>query len=131
MLFLDLDGFKPVNDELGHAAGDELLVRVAERLRASLRRGDLLARLGGDEFLIALPGLDADDAAAQAERVAEVLHRAVAEPVELAGRTVSVSVSIGWSVYPADADAFGPLMHLADERMYAQKAEPAAGLKSR
>ncbi|HEX3004996.1 MAG TPA: diguanylate cyclase, partial [Angustibacter sp.] len=122
LLFLDLDGFKPVNDELGHAAGDELLVRVADRLRATLRRSDLLARLGGDEFLVALPGLDPTDAAAQAEHVAEALRRAVAQPIELAGRTVSVSVSVGWSAYPADADAFGPLMHLADERMYGQKA---------
>ena len=80
LLFVDLDGFKAVNDGLGHAAGDELLQIVARTLRGRLRRGDLLARLGGDEFLVALTGLDPESAAVEARRVADELAAAVRLP---------------------------------------------------
>ncbi|QXG75995.1 diguanylate cyclase [Modestobacter sp. L9-4] len=121
LLFLDLDGFKAVNDAFGHAAGDELLQTVADRLRARLRRGDLLARLGGDEFLVGLLGLDAATARVEAERVADDLRAALTHPVELAGSEVTVRVSIGVAVHPEDGDEFGPLLHRADARMYAGK----------
>jgi diguanylate cyclase (GGDEF)-like protein/PAS domain S-box-containing protein len=121
LLFLDLDGFKAVNDAHGHAAGDELLVVVAGRLRARLRRGDLLARLGGDEFLVALPGLDPGTAAEEARRVAADLTAAVGEPVPVAGTEVTVGVSIGVSVAPEDGDDLGALLHAADLRMYERK----------
>jgi len=101
VLYLDLDGFKQVNDSLGHAAGDELLVAVAGRLRQQVRTSDVVARLGGDEFVVAL----LDDDASTAERVGhEVAHRVLAalrDPVHARGRTVRVSASIGVAV--ADA----------------------------
>jgi diguanylate cyclase (GGDEF)-like protein/PAS domain S-box-containing protein len=121
LLFLDLDGFKAVNDAFGHAAGDELLQAVADRLRGRLRRSDLLARLGGDEFLVGLLGLDPATARAEAEQVAAELRTALDEPVVLSGSPVSVRVSIGVAVHPEDGADFGPLLHRADARMYASK----------
>jgi diguanylate cyclase (GGDEF)-like protein len=121
LLFVDLDGFKAVNDGLGHAAGDELLQIVARTLRARLRRGDLLARLGGDEFLVALTGLAPESAAAEARRVADELAAAVGSCVELAGREVAVGASVGVGVYPRDGEEFAGLLHSADVDMYARK----------
>ncbi len=121
LLFLDLDGFKRVNDGSGHAAGDGLLQRTAQRLADVVSEPDLLCRLGGDEFLVALTDLDAETAGTRASDVAAALSRAVAEPVELEGTTVSVTTSIGLSVSPVDAVDFGPLLHLADLRMYELK----------
>jgi diguanylate cyclase (GGDEF)-like protein/PAS domain S-box-containing protein len=121
LLFLDLDGFKAVNDRLGHAAGDQVLTAVAERLSARLRRGDLLARLGGDEFLVVLPGLDRATARAEAQRVADDLTATVRRPVDLAGGPATVGVSIGLSVFPDDGDEFRDLLHAADQRMYDRK----------
>jgi diguanylate cyclase (GGDEF)-like protein/PAS domain S-box-containing protein len=121
LLFLDLDGFKAVNDTLGHAAGDELLQVVADRLRGRLRRGDLLARLGGDEFLVGLLGLDPATAQQEAERVAEQLRTALIEPVQLGTEVVRVQASVGVGVHPDDGAEFGPLLHRADARMYASK----------
>jgi diguanylate cyclase (GGDEF)-like protein/PAS domain S-box-containing protein len=126
LLFLDLDGFKAVNDALGHAAGDELLQVVADRLRGRLRRGDLLARLGGDEFLAGLLGLDPATAAEEAGAVAEQLCAALTEPVVVGTTSVQVRVSVGVSVHPDDGAEFGPLLQRADARMYARK-HPAAG----
>jgi diguanylate cyclase (GGDEF)-like protein/PAS domain S-box-containing protein len=121
LLFLDLDGFKAVNDELGHAAGDELLQLVGGRLASRVRQRDLLARLGGDEFLVALVGLDAGAAQQQARRVAAELEAVVAEPVVLAGRRVEVATSVGVAVHPVDGTDFASLLHTADQRMYAHK----------
>ncbi|HET6392636.1 MAG TPA: EAL domain-containing protein [Blastococcus sp.] len=121
LLFVDLDGFKAVNDGLGHAAGDELLQVVARTLRARLRRGDLLARLGGDEFLVALTGLAPESAAVEARRVADDLAAAVGACVELAGREVAIGASVGVGVYPRDGEEFAGLLHSADVDMYARK----------
>jgi diguanylate cyclase (GGDEF)-like protein/PAS domain S-box-containing protein len=121
LLFVDLDGFKTVNDRLGHAAGDELLQSVARTLRGRLRRGDLLARLGGDEFLVALLGLDPATAADEARRVADELAQAVWTPVELSGVKVTVGASVGQAIYPADGEDFSSLLHGADLDMYAAK----------
>ncbi|RBY81009.1 diguanylate cyclase domain-containing protein [Blastococcus sp. TF02A-26] len=125
LLFLDLDGFKAVNDRLGHAAGDVLLQEVAARLRRRLRRRDLVARLGGDEFLVALPDLSADDAAGEARRIADELSAAICRPVEMHGVPVDVRVSVGIAVAPDDGDDFASLLHLADLRMYEAKAAVA------
>ncbi len=122
LLFVDLNGFKAVNDGLGHAAGDELLQTVARTLRARLRRGDLLSRLGGDEFLVALPGLAPESAAIEARRVADDLSAAVGIEMEAGGREVRISASVGVAVHPADGEEFGALLHSADMDMYARKS---------
>jgi diguanylate cyclase (GGDEF)-like protein/PAS domain S-box-containing protein len=121
LLFLDLDGFKGVNDRYGHAAGDEVLAEIAGRLRASLRRTDLLARLGGDEFVVVLQGLAAGSAAAEAAQVATALSAAVGRPITLRGGELAVGVSIGLAVHPDDGAEFDDLLHQADVRMYASK----------
>jgi len=124
VLFMDLDGFKAVNDALGHAAGDDLLVQVARRLQSRLRRSDLAARLGGDEFLVALTGLDVASAGDVAARVARELTEAIGVPYEIAGEAVQISASIGVSTFPADAGSASglpQLLQLADSRMYAVK----------
>lgn len=99
VLFVDLDGFKEVNDRLGHAAGDAVLVQVAERIRSTLRGDDVLARLGGDEFVIALP---AQHGVSDAEDVAAKVIRAVADPFSLAGTTIRLTASVGIAVAEAD-----------------------------
>ena len=126
LLFVDLNGFKTVNDRFGHAAGDELLQTVARTLRGRLRRGDLLARLGGDEFLVALLGLDPANAAEEARRVAEDLADAVRLPMVVRGTEMSVGASVGIGVYPADGEEFPTLLHSADLSMYARKTAGAS-----
>jgi diguanylate cyclase (GGDEF)-like protein/PAS domain S-box-containing protein len=116
--YLDLDGFKPVNDTYGHEVGDLLLVEVAERLRACLRGGDTVARLGGDEFVLLLLGLDSmQECRLALERILEAMRR----PMAVDGHRVEVSASIGVTLYPQDdADADTLLRH-ADMAMYQAK----------
>ena len=118
LVFIDLDHFKDVNDTLGHAAGDRLLVEVARRLRASVRGGDLVARLGGDEFLILMV---APDIRAEVDQVRERLMRAVAEPVFMGGHEARVTPSLGVSVFPQDGEDFDTLLRHADLAMYTAK----------
>src|SRR4029077_16515948 len=92
LLFIDLDGFKRVNDMLGHAAGDELLVQVAKRLRDALRDGDLCVRLGGDEFVVCCPEMDGQ---APALQLAERLLDALNQPYDVHGHEMLVGASIG------------------------------------
>ena len=117
LVFADLDRFKTINDELGHAAGDEVLREVADRLATTARAGDTLARLGGDEFAVLLPGSSRADAEALAERVAE----AFVPPFTIAGRELDVRVSVGVAVFPDDADSLPALLSGADTAMYAAK----------
>jgi diguanylate cyclase (GGDEF)-like protein len=120
LLLLDLDHFKEINDTLGHAAGDFLLQRVADRLRSLSRPGDLVARLGGDEFAVLLTGLEsADDAAPAAERVLGLL----AEAVEFEGLRLSVEASVGVACYPADAQDADELLRRAEVAMYQAKSD--------
>jgi diguanylate cyclase (GGDEF)-like protein/PAS domain S-box-containing protein len=121
LMFVDLDGFKEVNDQLGHAAGDHLLAGVAARLNSVLRDSDLLARLGGDEFLVLLADLPAD-AAVGVENVGGKLLDALREPFDVAGRKLRTGASIGVSLYPADADDTETLLRHADAAMYQAKA---------
>jgi diguanylate cyclase (GGDEF)-like protein/PAS domain S-box-containing protein len=118
LLFIDLDGFKTVNDNFGHSAGDLLLIEVAERLRARVRQNDVVARLGGDEFLVILKEIRAREEAA---RVAAVLLQALSIPLLAEGNSLAVSASIGISVYPETASDAEELIRQADCAMYAAK----------
>ncbi|MGY2076000.1 putative bifunctional diguanylate cyclase/phosphodiesterase [Blastococcus sp. SYSU DS0828] len=117
LLLLDLDGFKEVNDSLGHAAGDDLLRMVGPRLCPELGPGDLLARLGGDEFAVLLPGCGLDDAVARADR----LRARVLEPFVVDGVRLHVGVSIGIATGPVPAATVTELLRCADVAMYAAK----------
>jgi diguanylate cyclase (GGDEF)-like protein/PAS domain S-box-containing protein len=116
--FMDLDGFKAVNDQHGHAAGDALLTELARRLRQGLREGDTAARLGGDEFVLLLTGLHD---ATECDQVLTRLLRAVAEPFELRGGVCSVSASVGVAVFPDDGSDPDLLLRHADHAMYRAK----------
>jgi len=119
LLFIDLDGFKQVNDTLGHHRGDLLLVQVAERLRRCVRESDTLARLGGDEFTVILN--DAGGREALAMVAAKVIEM-ISEPFDLDGQAVNIGASIGIAIYPDDAPSKGTLLIVADKAMYAAKA---------
>jgi len=120
LLYLDLDGFKPINDRLGHGAGDLLLQEVANRLRHGLREGDLVARLGGDEFLMVLQ-VPSDSALAQAQQVAERTLQALRAPVRLSEEDVQVGCSIGGALWPADHGDIAVTLQLADQALYRAK----------
>jgi diguanylate cyclase (GGDEF)-like protein len=118
LLYLDLDGFKPVNDAFGHDVGDELLVLVGHRLLGCTRAADTVARLGGDEFALLLaPPLADEDVDALAGRVAA----AFAEPFAVAGKGLRLGASIGRATFPEDADAAEGLLRAADEAMFEAK----------
>ncbi len=118
LLFIDLDGFKPVNDTYGHAIGDRLLKEVAERLESCLREGDTAARLGGDEFVVVLIESDLERAEAVANRILGTLR----VPYEFGKKTVSsISASIGIAEYPAHAEEIEALLTAADNAMYEAK----------
>jgi diguanylate cyclase (GGDEF)-like protein len=118
LLLLDLDGFKEVNDSLGHHAGDHLLRQMGPRLRPALRSGDLLARLGGDEFAVLLPDAGLEEAEALAGRLREL----VLQPITVEGIRLHVGVSIGVASAPVPAATVEELLRCADVAMYAAKA---------
>ncbi|MCU0491755.1 MAG: EAL domain-containing protein [Chloroflexaceae bacterium] len=120
LLYLDLDRFKLVNDTLGHDAGDELLVMVANRLRSQLRSDDLLARLGGDEFAVLLPNLHETDEAA---RIAQRLIDQIRQPFSLRGHPIHLGVSVGIVCAPHNGTRFEDLLKFADIAMYQAKTE--------
>jgi diguanylate cyclase (GGDEF)-like protein len=120
LFFLDLDEFKAVNDELGHAAGDEVLRLVAERLLGTVRAGDTVARLGGDEFAIVLPNAtDNGEVEAAARRVANAFE----QPFVVNDQMLSVGASVGRAMWPEDADEIEALMRHADAAMYRAKRD--------
>ncbi|MBL8671115.1 MAG: EAL domain-containing protein [Alphaproteobacteria bacterium] len=119
LLFLDLDRFKFVNDGLGHEIGDRLLCRVAERLRAAVRRSDTVGRLGGDEFVVITPNLRHPEEAA---RVARKVLLSFSEPVVIDGHSLFVTTSVGISVTPTDGQDAQLLLRNADSAMYSAKA---------
>ena len=123
VLFIDLDGFKPVNDQFGHDVGDQVLVEVCQRLKQPLRKSDTLARLGGDEFIIVLEHLERIDVI---EKVSRKLLRAVRNQAFQAGdQLVEVTVSMGISIFPLHAVSASELIKNADLAMYSAKSQGA------
>ena len=118
VMYLDLDGFKQINDTLGHAVGDQLLVQFAQRLQAAVRASDTVCRQGGDEFVVLLPGLEAPEAACC---VARKILAACDTPFELAGQRVQVGLSGGIALFPQHGDSFDELSRHADDALYAAK----------
>lgn len=116
--YLDLDGFKPINDTMGHEAGDRVLIGISRRIEAALRGGDTVARLGGDEFVILLVGLERG---VECSQTLSRLLEAIAEPIDIMGKSVSVSASIGVSIYPLDDEDSDTLLRHADQAMYVAK----------
>jgi diguanylate cyclase (GGDEF)-like protein/PAS domain S-box-containing protein len=123
LMFIDLDGFKAINDTMGHDAGDVLLKATARRLEKSVREADTVARLGGDEFTVIMPLIDNFDAAAI---VAQRIIKSLTEPFDLGGRQGSISASIGISLLPAQATTASQLLHNADVAMYYAKRQGKA-----
>ena len=118
VLYLDLDGFKEINDTLGHGAGDLILIEVAARLTKAVREEDTVARMGGDEFLIALWHVTgADYAASVAKRAVEALSR----PYFIEGNSVAITTSAGFSIYPAHGEDAETLIESADLALYEAK----------
>lgn len=116
--YIDLDGFKPINDNLGHGAGDHVLVEIARRIEKMIRGGDTVARLGGDEFVILLLGLKrAEECVATLKR----LLRETALPIEVDDKMATVGASIGVTIFPQDSEDADTLLRHADQAMYLAK----------
>ena len=120
VLYLDLDGFKAINDRSGHAAGDRLLREIAQRLQQGLRQGDLVARVGGDEFVALLPGCRDADAA---RVIAESLRARLSPPYMLPDGLFRLDASFGIACYPADGSDAASLLAHADRAMYVIKRQ--------
>ena len=118
--FMDLDGFKDVNDKYGHNMGDELLIAVSQKMQAALREDDTLARIGGDEFIAVMIDLEKPE---DSVPVLECLLKAAANPVTVGDVVMQVSVSIGVAFYPQDGVEADPLIRRADQAMYVAKQE--------
>jgi diguanylate cyclase (GGDEF)-like protein/PAS domain S-box-containing protein len=116
--FMDLDGFKDINDNFGHNVGDELLIALSQQMKAALREGDTIARIGGDEFIAIMVNLEKPE---DSVVVLERLLKAAANPVAVGDVVIEVSVSIGVAFYPQDGLAADPLIRHADQAMYIAK----------
>ncbi len=117
LLYLDLDGFKAINDALGHAVGDHLIENTARRLEQCVRKGDMVARVGGDEFVVLLRDITSSDVSKVAEKITHILS----EPFTIAAKTFCVTTSIGIATYPQDGADASALIHNADSAMYETK----------
>ncbi|HJV93635.1 MAG TPA: PAS domain S-box protein, partial [Azonexus sp.] len=120
LMLIDLDRFKTINDTLGHQAGDELLIQVAQRLSGAVRDSDIVARLGGDEFVVALPGINSP---ADAAHLADKIAQEISAPYLINGQEQRTTPSIGICLYPDDSQEIGDLLKNADVAMYHAKAK--------
>ncbi len=126
LIFLDLDHFKPINDNCGHAVGDQLLQQMAQRLRAAVRASDTVGRIGGDEFVVLMAELgDTDDALNLAEKIGS----AARQPFSINGTQLRISCSLGIAIYPADGNDEITLTKRADEAMYRAKDKGRDGIE--
>ena len=123
LVYSDLDGFKGINDNFGHLAGDELLKIVGQRLQHAVRASDTVARLGGDEFAIILEHIHDKF---EIQKVLEKIHRSLVDPILIEGRPIDVGISMGHSVYPLDGLDLAKLIEQADQSMYAVKKRHVA-----
>ncbi len=121
VVVLDLDGFKNINDTLGHSTGDQVLRAVASSLRSNVRASDTVARMGGDEFVILAEGLSGESSA---RRFADSILSAVQHPIVFQGQTMNISASVGIAMYPQDSRDAMKLLRIADQRMYHRKKDP-------
>ena len=118
IVYIDIDGFKSINDTMGHGAGDLLLVKISKRLHSCIRISDTLARIGGDEFSILMPKINhLDDASKLAKRINKSNRR----PINISGKDIILNTSIGISIFPCDGDNISTLMNNADKAMYNAK----------
>ena len=127
LLFIDLNGFKGINDEYGHAAGDEILTTLANRIAGCVRTGDIVGRYGGDEFLVILPEIPDRTAVSH---VADKIRDRVALPYRVAGTEQHLTAAVGESIYPEDGATGDVLLKQADQAMYRLKAHLSRPLVS-
>lgn len=121
LLILDLDGFKKINDTLGHQAGDQILCGVAKNLREDLPASNILARLGGDEFTLIAP--DIKDVHTL-DQLLNIVQSSIQRPILIDGKVFTMTTSLGIAIYPDDAEDAARLLSIADQRMYALKQKP-------
>jgi diguanylate cyclase (GGDEF)-like protein len=125
VLYLDLDGFKAINDALGHAAGDQVIENTARRLEQCVRKGDMVARVGGDEFVVLLRDIDTIDVAKVAEKIIKILS----DSFTIAAEPLYITTSIGVASYPHDGEDASALIHSADSAMYEAKRSGKNGYR--
>jgi diguanylate cyclase (GGDEF)-like protein len=118
VFYLDLDNFKPVNDDFGHDAGDQILIAVGERLTSNTRSTDTVARLGGDEFAVLIA---AQTSRQETDLLADRLAHTFARPFAIAHHTLTLGASIGRAVFPTDADSAESLLRVADAAVFQAK----------
>jgi len=118
VVFIDLNDFKPINDDFGHAAGDQALVALAERLKKSMRKTDTVARIGGDEFVVILEEISGEE---HVRGLAQKIMHAVIEPFEVDGQKLQISASLGIALFPDDTTSADQLVEFADRAMYVAK----------